>query len=328
MTSQDVLTASDRDLFPSADEKAIKTMFRRLAAEWHPDHNSSPEASNVFAHLTAMKERALNRGQFPSVMFTRENGKSFRMEYLRTSMGQGYRVYVGVSSVAYHIAGNDDLARAAAQYRWKFANKDMEKEMNRFIAPMSRQEILSDGSRLMVYRRNPDQILMRDLIDLEGKIEPVHVTWMISRMINLVCYLEWAKLSHCALSPENLLVSLSEHSIAFSGPMLYSTPFGKRPSAVPSRTIKVANWLSNKTSVADSRIDLALVRETALDLLGDKGGARLLSNPAMKKEIINFILAPSAKTAIDDYKNWEIARGDRRFAVYDKTAQVIYDSAQ
>ena len=326
MTPQDILAKTDRDLFPG-NEIAIKAAFRKLAAQWHPDHNHAPEASDVMAHLTEMKGRALHRSDRPFELFVREDGTSFKMEYLRTMQGQGCRVFVGATNIAYFVPQSaDDLGRKAAQHRWKYLNSEMEKEVARFISPMTRQEKLKNG-RLLVFRRNPDQILMRDLIDLDGPIEPVHATWMISRMVNLACYLEWAKLAHCAISPEFLLVSLDQHSVALTGPLLYGASFGTRPSAVPARTLKVANWLINKQENADIRVDLALIRETALDLLGERGGARLRSNPAMREEITNWLLTPSAKTAVADYQGWEIARGDRRFAHYGKTAQGIYDRA-
>ncbi len=327
MNGQDILTKNDRDLFPG-DEAAIKAEFRRLAFQFHPDRNHDPLASDVFAHIELMKKQALNRGARPSEVFVREDGTSFRMEYLRRSIGQGCTVFTGMTRIAYFIPKeNDDLGRDAVMHSWKYADKKMETEMSRFIAPMVRQERLKNG-RLVIFARNKDQILMRDLMDLEGlPIEPVHVTWMISRMINLCCYLEWSKISHGAISPEFLLVSLDMHSVSLCGPVLYKSEFGKRPTALPNRTMKVANWFTNKNAESDSKVDLALIRQTALELLGETGGARLRSNPKMRKEITNWLLSPSAKTALDDYKNWETARGDRRFAEYGKTAQVIYDRA-
>ena len=168
---------------------------------------------------------------------------------------------------------------------------------------------------------------MSDLIALDDNIDPKAVSWMISRMLNLACYLEYSKISHCNIAPEMLLVSLDQHSVSIVGPVIYKTAMGVRPTVVPKRTFDVANWLKVKSEVADSRIDLSLIRQTALDLLRDRGGARLRSNTEIPKRITDWILSPSTKSAITDYQNWEAALGERKFANYGKTAKSIYDAA-
>lgn len=325
MNAQAILSSSDRDLFPEVS--GIKTRFHNLAKLWHPDTNHDPDAKSVFDHIMRMRDKALNRGKLPNEVFTRIDGTSFRMEFLRVSTGQGFRVFTGKTRVAYHVvAPNVDLGKRASRLRWKFASPNMKAEMSRFLPELARCEEL-DAGYLLIYPRNEDQILMSDLIALETEIAPASVTWMISRMLNIACYLEYAKIAHCGISPEMLLVSLDQHSVALVGPALYSTTFGTRPTAVPKRTLDVANWLTKRDEVADSRIDLALVRQTALDLLQDRGGARLRANPKMRTQITDWILSPSAKSALSDYENWETARGERLFAQYGKTAKSIYDSA-
>ncbi len=48
-------------VFPG-DQDAIKQQFRTLAALWHPDHCSDPRATDVLAHLVALRDHLLHRG--------------------------------------------------------------------------------------------------------------------------------------------------------------------------------------------------------------------------------------------------------------------------
>jgi len=323
MTSAaEILKKTDRELFPKVED--IHATFRKLAAIWHPDRNRDPLAGQAFAHISEQKVKAEGRGTRPTVDFPRANGMFLRMEYLRQTDANGVKVYSGQTRIAYFVP--DALKRqahSATVHKWRYLNDSMKKEMERFLPERVRLETSNDGN-LFIFPRNADQILMSDLIALD-KVPPDHVTWMISRLVNICCYLEWAGVSHCGISPENLLVSLDQHTIALAGPPLFLTKFGERPNSVPQRTLNANQWLKEKSTKAGPRIDLALVRETAFDLLGERSAGRLRGNPDIKPSIINWILTPPGKTAVADYQSWEIARGDRRFAHYGKSVRDIYD---
>jgi hypothetical protein len=320
-----ILTKNERALFPDRDEKKISATFRAFAKAWHPDHNSDPKASSVFAHITEMHRRALKRGEAPHVVFTRESGSSFRMEYQRQTTGEGVEIYVGQSSIAYLVGeANSDLADRASAHKWKFASADMEKEMTRFLPGLVREERLQ-GGRLFVYRRTPDQILMRDLMDLTSdRIDPVHVSWMVTRMNNIACYLEYAEISHLSIAPEFLLVSLQHHGVSLTGPALYATKLDSRPKAAPRRTMTVVPDLTRPDFLCGSTIDRRLIRQTALELLGDPSGNRIRTDASVRPDIAQWLSMAPSKTAIEDYASWEASLGERKFVVYPKSAQELY----
>jgi hypothetical protein len=324
-TAAEILSQTDRSLFPDRDAKAIATAFRAFAKVWHPDHCKADNASAVFAHISEMHRRALKRGEVPNVTFTREDGSSFRMEYQRKTTGEGCEIFVGATSVAYLVgAANADLADRASAHRWKFANDEMKKEMGRFLPVQTREERLQ-GGRLFVYRRTPDQILMRDLIDLTpGRIDPLHVSWMVTRMSNLACYLEYAGIAHLSIAPEFLLVSLKHHGVSLTGPTLYASAFNARPKAAPRRTLTVLPDLTRKDAVAVSEMDRRLIRQTGLELLADPSGNRIKSDPEVRKDVAQWLSMAPASTAIADYEAWEASLGERKFIIYPKTASELY----
>jgi hypothetical protein len=325
MSPADILAANDRTLFPDRDEGKVKAAFRNFAKLWHPDRNRSDEATKVFAHIEEMHRRALKRGEAPHVVFVRENGSQFRMEYQRMTTGEGCEIFVGQSSVAYLVGtANTDLADRASAHKFKFASKDMGSEMERFLPRLVREERLQ-GGRLFVYRRTPDQILMRDLIDLSSeRIDPLHVSWMVTRMNNLACYLEYAQLAHLSIAPEFLLVSLEHHGVSLTGPALYATKFDNRPKAAPRRTLTVVPDLTRQDVVADSTMDRRLIRQTGLELLRDPSGNRIRTDQSVRPDVAQWLSTAPAKSAVDDYSAWEASLGVRKFIKYPKTAQEIY----
>lgn len=322
-TAAEILATPLSKLF-TGEDAAVTKAFRQMASKWHPDHCKDPSASEVLEYLLKARDHALGRTALPSRVMTRRDGTKFKMEYNREQTVEGMTIFTGQSSIAYLVSSAfDDLLRKN-KTNWKFANKDMEKEMVRFLPPFVRQDDLLDGT-LLVYRRKASQILMSDLIALNGeRISPIQVSWMVTRLGNISCYLEWAGLSHLAMLPEFLLVDLDNHGVSLVGPTLYMTPIGDRPRAVPARTLNAIPSIRVDATMASSVMDRQIIRETALVLLGDRSGNRIKSDPAVRKEVANWISSPPHKSATADYKAWEAALGPRKFVPYGKSASDIY----
>lgn len=326
MNAADILGMNHRELF-SGDAKAIKKEFRRLSKLWHPDRCSDAQASAVFAHLTEMHKLAETGAQPLSQLFHRKGGKAFRMEYRRQTTGNACTIFVGSSSVAYLVAeANDRLSDRAAALKWDFASDAMKTEMERFLPHLRREERL-EGGRLFVFSRTSDQILMSDLIEIEGKIDPRHAMWMITRMMNIACYLQWAKLAHLAIAPEFLLVSPEHHSVSLTGPALYATSHGRHPEFAPAKTVSLIPALRQPDFVANSIGDRQLIRQIGRELLGDPSGNRLKNDSSVPPDVTAWLSSAPPESAYDDYEAWEACLGARKFIVYPRTAQQLYGMA-
>ncbi len=324
LTAAQILKTKPKRLFPG-NAAAVKKAFRELASAWHPDHNKEKEAADVLAYLVKARDQALGLTLDQSIVLERRNGSKFRMDYIRATTTDGMTIYTGASSIAYFVPDSmSDLVRRSGQPKWKFANKDMEKEMTRFLPPYVRTEDLKNG-QLMIYRRAPSQILMSDLMALhDGRIPPVHISWMVTRMNNIACYFEWAKQVLFGLLPEFLLVDLDSHGVALCGPPIFLTNFGDRPMAVPSRVLDAIPYLRDKGSVAVGSMDRILIRETACALLGDHGGVKLKADPEVRPDIAAWVISPPEKSAVSDYEKWESALGPRKFIKFGTNAQDYY----
>ena len=326
---------------------AVGQSFRRLVAIWHPDVNRDPRADEVVRHLVALRDHALGRGSSPaqaspqsssqsssqsSLHGTREfssaAGGRWRMNYLGMRPFESGEIFVGRGSLSYLVAPEfDDLLENSSVQGLPFADARMRGEMERFLPKMVRFAPTQSG-RVLVYRRDQDQILMSDLIAHEkGRIDPVHIAWMVSGMQNIASYLAWAGLVHGAIGPDVLLVSPRDHSVALTGPLLYLTRVGDRPRALPERTLQLVPRMAIKGVPADTAVDSELVRLTARELAGDAGGMRLMTQPDFPKPFSTWLVMPSAE---NDFAGWERARdaafGPRRFVHYNLTGSDVYGS--
>jgi hypothetical protein len=301
-------------LFPGP-KSSIKTRFHELAQSWHPDVNKDPKAVEVFAHISRLRDIATGRSSTeasprPSASKTwkLKGGGEIAVRPLVVHRGAVGDVIVTSGTVAYEtVAGFEDIAEAEALAVGtpKFASEAMKKGMEHFL-PSLKRRIDAVGLSVNVFRRPADTVLLTDLVrHMGGRMPPKHVAWIVSSLENMTCYLNWRGVSHGAISPENILVSPTMHSIILVGGWGYSTPFGKRPKALPERTLSLVPRLALQGETVDPKVDLALIRATAQELLGTSGGGGLALMKDVPDALRMWLSLPPRENAIEDYQSWE-----------------------
>lgn len=331
-TAEDILATPPHEAgrLLSGDETSIRKAFRALVQAWHPDHCADPRAAAVVAHLVKLRDSALGRrATLASRRFTSPGGGAFEMSFVKARPFEAGEILVGRGSVAYVVSpDNVDLSgRPLAIVRPRFANDRMRAEMERFLPRLIRRESTVEGD-VQVYARTPDQILLADLLEATGPLEPVHAAWLLSGLLNLACWLSWAGFVHGAISPEHVLVSPKFHSVALVGPALYATRVDGRPEALPERTLSLVPRMGLAGQPVTPALDLDLVRATCREALGDAAGTRLGLRADMPAAFATWLAMPPAGTAQEDYGSWERARevsfGPRRFVEMKVRPEAVY----
>lgn len=341
-TATEILAIGERNasaLLPG-EAASVKAEFRKLANAWHPDHSADPMASAVFAHLTVLKAaalRALGKGKAaPEASKSRDyatvGGKSYRLRYATLGSGPLGDVLAGRTHVAYEfMAGFEDVAAAekANAEGLRFADAGMRKEMERFLPGKVSLLDLGGGKRVAVHAKPEAAVLLGDLVGhMGGRIDPVHVAWIVSGLLNVASYLHWAQAAHGAIGPETVIVSPETHSVGLLGGWGFATAYGKRPAALPERTTSVVPRLALKGEAADARVDLHLVRAVAQDALGCPGGGGLAMDSSVPEAMRQWLLLPPEENAWKDYAGWnaclERSFGKRRFVDMGVKASAIY----
>lgn len=328
MEAAQILCKLPAELFPGAPY-AINKRFRELAKLWHPDHNKSPEAPKVFEHLTRSKDYLLN-GAGKSVVL-HQGDQGIRYGYLSEHRLENIKVLSGATTISYLLTGQMQVwGRTAVKRKWEFHDDKQRAEMMRWL-PEHHKLIEASEGMLVSYRRPHGDVLLSDLVDyherIHTRIPPQAVMWMVSGLLNIASYMEISGTAHGAFREEFIVVNLDDHEVRLEGPPLFACKFGTRPVYALSNTLR--DWPILRTKhyvVPDSRMDLTLIRSLVMRLLGHKVARTLREDKEIPAGLVQWVLSPPPRNAVDDYVAWEDSRGKRAFHIYGLSARDVYVS--
>lgn len=317
----------------------VKKAWRQLAMRWHPDRSGDPRAVEVFQHIGAMLEQVqeqIRLGDWEShgqLRLTALDGKSYEIHYLRRHRFELGSLYVAGTVAAFVIdLAHDDLVQRA-EHTIRSLDYPTEK-MRQQIAPHLPSYPFAGAFRtadawVVVMRKSPDLLLLRHVLDhFGGRLDPRHVAWVVSSLLNLCCYFQHAGIAHNALSLDTCFLSPPDHSVAVLGGWWYAARLGERMAAAPASTLDWAPHDLMTTQRAAIRTDLELVRAIGRALLGDIGGSSLEREGA-PRAMAQWLRLPASNDPIDEYRTWRNqvlhdSFGARRFAELPLTQSDIY----
>ena len=320
-------------LFSSPD--AIAGEFRALAHRWHPDGNSLAQAGEVFAHLASLRDEAL-RKQRLGLWESREELR------LRSISGSS-RVFKGIARWScelgqYHL-GPDTLV-AILDTEWEdfhrnarllaracvFSDPRMRAAFEESLPRIRETFPLGDGRPVLVLDLAPDLIRLRDLFRYLGhRLDPRHVAWIVSGLLNLACYLQHAGLTHNDLSLDTCFISPQRHSVALPGGWWYGALEGLPLLGLPRRSLALWPW----ARVGEPGLDLELIRALTRELLGDASGQLLPDLGTAPAALWTWARRASSGSARKDYRHWlqdilPASFGSRRFVALEITPDQVH----
>jgi hypothetical protein len=322
----------------SADD--VKRAYRRLAMQWHPDRSAATDAHAVFQHIRRLYEEAeqrMARGDWACrgpLTLTASDGRTYEINCLRRHAFELGAMVVANTVVAFIVDdAHADLVRRAghAIAGLRYADDGMERQVACHLpAYPFAGAFRTDSAYVIVMQKRPDLLLLRDVLDhFGGRLDPRHVAWVVSSLLNLCCYFQYAGITHNALSLDTCFMSPARHSVAVLGGWWYAAQAGERMVAAPADTIAWAPHDLMDTGRADIRTDLELVRATGRALLGDISGVRLARERAAPRAMIDWLRLPASDDPIEEYRTWRTrvlhdSFGARRFVELPLTQSDIY----
>lgn len=319
----DIPLTAPFELFP-LDRDARKIKYRELAIKWHPDHPGGRD--DVFAHINALHDacdKPIN-----VLTFDKKGGGQYKLQYLRLHTFELGTMAVGRGQVGFIIdRKHDDLVisglRAIGSIR--YPDKKLETQHRPFVPMVERVRETADNKDIIIVPKDPGALLLRDILSHTGTLGPKHVTWIISSLLNLVCFYEVVGLTHNGLSVDTVFISPAQHTTFPAGGWWYAKPVGEKLRFLPPHSHSIAPVAVLKSKQADHRIDLECIRSIARVCLGNPTGGSLSSLP---KPFADFLRLPAPMSPREDYARWEEVRkqswGPRRFLPLDIKAADIY----
>lgn len=221
--------------------------------------------------------------------FTAENGGDISVKYLHCSVTDGVSVYLTEGAVLYHFPRfhkqkADKFVSVISGLRFPAA--DM-KDLKSCCPRITGEYGLKDGETLIACVREGNFFPLQML----GALQPEHAAWVMSRLENICCLLEYNNMSHNDINFDSVSVNPFTHRAALFG----------------------AWWGAG----GPSQKDLFDIRRTGTRMLGvyyDK-------SPVLFKK---FLKDEPEKDAFTDFEKWDRVImskegfGGRRFAKYNE----------
>jgi hypothetical protein len=327
-------------LFPG-EAASVQPLYHRLAAQWHPDRSVDPSATAVFQHIAALyatARRQIAAGCWRPVcgqtLLRGSDGREHRIRHVARRIHDTGELLIGHEIAAYLLdpdAGDLYQAGIRTLRSLRHASPAMCEEIAPWL-PRIEAALQTPAHHVLVIGKSADMVLLADLAEhLGGRVPAEHVAWIVSCLLNLACYLEWAQLTHNAIGPETVFVSPQRHACALLGGWWYAAPAGGRLVALPQRTVDIVPPDIVRARTASARGDLELIRATGRELLGDPSGVRLLRDPKVPRSLAEWLQLPGSGSALIDYRQWRqtlrAAFGRPRFMRLDVSFDQVYPAS-
>ena len=307
------------DLFPYGEDK-VKSKYKELAKEWHPDTNDDPDALNVFTKITELYNQALEllaNGQWEKtnyILISKDNGKKIALNYDTYFDFELGTCYVTKTKIVY-VLGNDkekyydNAIQRINSLRYK--DKKMEDDLSRFFPKIYQTFKTNNGEYVIVLDKTEDVYPLKDVYEyFDERIDDRHVAWIISRLCNLTCYLNFSGLVHNGININNCFVSPKNHSIMLVGGWWYTTKEEESMIGTTKDIFAIMSVSSKGSKRSSPLTDLESVKLLGRQLLGETNCRKLSLDSSVPKPFINFLIGGSCNNSYEEFAKWDKALED------------------
>lgn len=337
MTANELLSLEKAgDLF-SNDAEQCKIEYRNLVKKWHPDINSF-DTSNVLEKINELYQQALqliSEGKWEKtncVQFKTNNGKSITINYLYQREFELGTCFVGNKYILYSFDNSrkkyyEQMLSSLSQL--KYSNDEMKKEFEKYFPKVIDHYVTTDNRYIAVVEKTEDVYPMELLLKSTGnKIPDKHVAWMISRLMNIVCYFNYTGVVHNGIRQSNCYVSPKLHTIFVGGGWWYTTKTGQPMLGTSKDIFEVMPVSAKSTKTSSIVTDIESVKLLGRQLLGDQNCRTLAMSNLAPAAFIDFLVSGSDNDPLKEMTKWdnalESAYGKRHFIAWEVTKEQIY----
>lgn len=236
-----------------------------------------------------------------TITFTTVDGQPVELKYLYSYSDKCADVYITRRNIAFHFRSG--MNAKAEHMRKMISSLDYPsadtKALADFFPRVTGAFMLGDGTSLTVINKREDEYPLR----LFGKLGGRHIAWIISRLENICCVLEYNGIVHPEIDADTVYINPNNHTAC-----LY------------------CNWWSveqkNMTGLS-SADNLTGLRRTAKALLETDE-----VTPDTPQALLDFIDSSPKMDAYEDFAFWDDmlikAFGERKFIKMDREDSDIY----
>ena len=330
------------DIF-SNNSSTIRTEYFSLCKEWHPDINgNSDESKEVTIKINDLYQQGLvliENGTWEASdlkVFSDKNGKPHAFKIITSLVFELGTQYIGndiilyVMDISYKDFYNNYLDTVK---NFKYANSEMRKEFERYLPKINGFFETKDNQFIIVVHKTPDLLILSDVLNYYKNIIPDrHVAWIMSRLYNLACFIDYNGLSHNGISTNNILISPSLHSCAILGGWWYATKKEAPMRGMSIETYKLLPPIMQENHLGNIVTDLESIRYLGRILLGENNGTKIRYDKNLPTKLIDWFLSGSSDSAFEEFERWNIvltnSYGKRQFVEMKLSSNDIYSEKE
>lgn len=232
--------------------------------------------------LVYLKEAAENKadetatrqlwGYAETDLYETKDGEDIYVEYIFKTTDDGVKMYMCRETVVYIF----DEDRKTDAYKMlnsinlvAFPKADM-KRLDKCIPKLQAKLELKDGGVLVAFAREENMYPLGAF----GILDYKHAAWILSRLENICCILEYSGIKHTGITLEGVYINPYTHEAALYG-----------------------GWWKSSMKTDKSRIDLFAIREVTKRIMG-------VHNTA-PKGFMNFLNSEPQEDAYTDFNRWD-----------------------
>lgn len=257
----------------------------------------------------------------------REDGETIEVTYLTKQKVDLCTMYVARKHVIFLFE------REHAEYmeRYKemvghihYPNAEMEKELSNYVPHPVTDCRLADGRYFLAIEKKEGVYPLKML----GILIDRHVAWVVSRLENLCCLLDYNDMVLNGLTVDNLFVDPANHQIYLYGGWWFSGFRGEETKGASEIVLPylVKNMLGKNRNSHET--DLECMRMVAARLLGYLDREALKADKLLPEPFKKFLTGSCENHARADFAKWdkvlEQSYGERKFIPLAVTEEEIY----
>lgn len=199
-------------------------------------------------------------------VFSLPSGQRLEIRFMKKDQRDGYVCYIARETVVYVFDEEKDAGDFLCGLK-KIVFPEADDRLHRSFPELQTQLSLTEGKNALVFRRRPNFYPAA----VFSPWESVHLCWVISRMENVCCTLDYSGIEHLDISPDSFFVNPITHEGALFG-----------------------DW--RKVRALSGNEDLKALRRTAI---------ALAENTAEPKGLYRFLNSAPQKDAFSDFSEWD-----------------------
>lgn len=321
ITKKQILNAKIPEDIYTNDINIIKLEFRELAKKYHPDVCKDKDANVCFEIINTLYKNGIdkiNKGIWTEkdVFFINTiDNRKIKIKFLSKKQFELGEFYICKNHIIY-IFNNEyeKYFNNTLKMVNKISYKDdkMKTEFQKYMPGIYDSYKTKDDKYVLVLKKEEGTYLLEDVLKQQkGEMSPRHAAWIISRLNNLNCFLQYNEIVLNGFSLDNCFISPKHHTIMIYGGWWYATKVKEKMIGTKKEIFDLMPVKNKSEKLSAYMTDTESIKYIGRQLLN-----LFTTN---KKDIKGEEIPPPII-------NWLNSSGDDAFKEFDKWNTVLTDS--